>query len=290
MRLNRIMIPTDFSDTGDHAEAQAIALARRYRSQLLLFHAVEPYGEPPSHLTPAARDFLEQLELQADTALCAKVDALRAGGVNASYATSRNVPPTDGIVDAVGTYEPDLVVIGTHGRRGFQRFILGSVAEKLLRTVPVNVLSLNVEAPLIDADRSHARIVVPIDFSDQSRHALDAAFALLAEDGVLHVVHVIHAPVYPAFYPGGFAPAAVIGAPMTDLIEEQLTDWLDGRSAVRDVRVGDPFHQILEAQQETNAELIVMGTRGLTGLEHALLGSVSERVVRRSPVPVLTVH
>ncbi len=289
MHLTRIMIPTDFSETADHAEAQAIALARRYHSQLLLFHALEPYGEPPAHLSPAVRDHLDQLELEADTTLSTKVDALRSSGMNVSYATSRNVPPAVGIADAVGTYEPTLIVIGTHGRLGFQRFLLGSVAEKLLRTVPVSVLSLNREAPLVEADRSHARILVPIDFSEYSRRALDAAFALLAQDGVLHVVHVVHEPVHPRFYPGGFAPAAV-GPPVISLVEQQLTEWLGERRAVRDVRVGDPFHQILEAQKETNAELVVMGTRGLTGLEHALLGSVSERIVRRSPVPVLTVH
>jgi nucleotide-binding universal stress UspA family protein len=289
MHLDRILIPTDFSETANHAEAQAIALARRHHSQVLLFHAVEPYGEPPAHMMPAARDYIEQLELEADTTLCKRVDALRASGVNASYATSRNVPPITGIVEAVGTYEPGLVVIGTHGRRGFQHFVLGSVAEKLLRTVRVNVLSLNAQAPLIGADRSYARILVPVDFSDHSRPALDTAFALLADDGVLHAVHVVHAPIHPSFYPGGFAPAAV-GPPMTALVEDQLNRCLGGRRAERDVRIGDPFRQIMEARDETDAELIVMGTRGLTGLEHALLGSVAERVVRRSPVPVLTVH
>lgn len=289
MRLDRILIPTDFSETANHAEAQAIALARRHHSQVLFFHAGEPYGEPPPHMMPAARDYLEQLELEADTTLSARVDALRASGINVSYTTSQNVPPTTGIVEAVKKHEPDLVVIGTHGRRGFQRFVLGSVAEKLLRTLRINVLSLSTEAPLIGADRSYARILVPIDFSDHSRRALDAAFALLADDGVLHAIHVVHAPIHPSFYPGGFAPAAV-GPPMTGLVEEQLKQWLDGRRAECIVRVGDPFHQIMEARDETDAELIVMGTRGLTGLEHALIGSVAERVVRRSPVAVLTTH
>ncbi len=289
MRVHRILVPTDFSETANHAEAQAIALARRHGAQLQLFHVIEPYWEPPPHLTDAVRDHLEQLELEADTTLASKVDTLRASGVNVSYATSQHVPPTTAIVNAVEKYGPDLVVIGTHGRRGFQHFVLGSVAEKLLRTVPVNVLSLNVDAPLVAADRSYARILVPIDFSDHSRRALDAAFALLADDGVLHVVHVVHAPIYPAFYPGGFAPAP-IAPPMTVLVEEHLTRWLGERNAARDVRIGDPFHQILEARAETDAELIVMGTRGLTGLEHVMLGSVSERVVRQSPVAVLTVH
>lgn len=289
MRLNRILVPTDFSDTAQHAEAQAVALARRHGAELQLFHAIEPYWEPPPHLTETVRDYLETLELQADTTLASKVDTLRAGGVNASYATARHLPPIDAIVNGVETFAPDMVVIGTHGRRGFQHFVLGSVAEKLLRTVAVTVLSLNLDAPLVGADRSYARVLVPIDFSDYSRRALDLAFELLADDGVLHVVHVVHAPVYPAFYPVGGA-LAPIAPPTTALVDEHLTRWLGARDAARDVRVGDPFHQILEARTETDAELIVMGTRGLTGLEHAMLGSVSERVVRQSPVAVLTVH
>ncbi len=289
MHVNRILVPTDFSDTANHAEAQAIALATRHGAQLRLFHVVEPYWAPPPHMTDAVRDYLDTLVREANTRLASTVDALRGAGVDASYATAQAMPPNDAIVNAVETYAPDMVVIGTHGRRGLQRFILGSVAEKVLRTVPVNVLSLNVNAPLVGADRSYARVLVPIDFSAYSRRALDVAFDLLADDGVLHVVHVLHAPVYPAFYPGGFAAAPFL-PPTTDLVEEHLTRWLGERHAVRDVRLGDPLHEILEARNETDAELIVMGTRGLTGLEHVMMGSVSERVVRRSPVAVLTVH
>ena len=289
MRWNKILLPTDFSETADHAEAQAIALARQHHSQLELFHVVEPYAEPPPNTMAVVRDYMDQLEQQAEWTLASKAEHARASGVDVTYAKTHHVRPLAAIADKVASAEPDLLVIGTHGRRGFQRLVLGSVAERLLRSVPVNVLTLNLDAPLIGGNRDCARVLVPVDFSDHSSRALQAAFSLLAGDGVLHLVHVVHTPAHPAFYPNPFAPSQT-DATLTSDIRAHLDNWIGGRGAEPLIRIGDPAHEILEARTETEAELIVMGTRGLTGMSHLLLGSVTDKVVRRSPVAVLTVH
>lgn len=289
MQFNTILLPTDFSETADHAEAQAIAIARRHRSRLELFHVVEPHGEPPQNMMAVVREYLEKLEREAEETLATKAEAIRAAGIDVSYSKAHHVPPFDAIRDKVASTNPDLVVIGTHGRRGFQHLVLGSVAEKLLRSVPATVLSVGGNTPLISGDRDLARILVPVDFSDPSSHALEAAYSLLADDGVLSLLHVVHSPARPSFYPNPFAPSQT-DAPLTSDVRRHLTNWIGDRRGEPLIRTGEPADQILEAREETEAELIVMGTRGLTGLSHLLLGSVTDKVVRRSPVAVLTVH
>jgi nucleotide-binding universal stress UspA family protein len=289
MRFDTILLPTDFSETANHAEAQAVAMAQRHGSRLELFHVVEPYGEPPPNMMGTVRDYIESLELAADKTLSSKAEAIRASGVEVSYSKTHHVSPFDAIAGKVTNSKPDLVVIGTHGHGGFQHLVLGSVAEKLLRSVPVNVLTLHINSPPISSDRDFARILVPVDFSEHSSHALEAAFALLADEGRLHLLHVVHSPVHPSVYPNSFTPVEADAA-LTSSVQAQLDNWIGSRRAQSLIRVGDPAHRILEARDESAAELIVMGTRGLSGLSHLLLGSVTDRVVRRSPVAVLTVH
>ena len=159
-----------------------------------------------------------------------------------------------------------------------------------MRSVPVNVLTLSVEAPLVKRERGFTRILVPVDFSDFSKRALNAALSLLADDGALHLVHVVASPVYPTFYPGPVAAPVHADPALTAKVREHLDRWLDGRNAELTVRDGDPSYEILDVGGDVKPELVVMGTRGLSGLSHVLLGSVTENVVRRAPVPVLTVH
>jgi nucleotide-binding universal stress UspA family protein len=289
MRFDTILLPTDFSETANHAEAQAIALAEQHGSRLELFHVVVPYGAPPPNMMAPVRDYLESLELAAEKTLTSKAEAIRARGVEVSYSKTHDVSPFDAISGKVASSKPDLVVIGTHGRGGFQHLVLGSVAEKLLRSVPVNVLTLHVNTPPASGDRDFGCILVPVDFSEHSSHALETAFSLLADDGALHVLHVLHRPAYPSVYPDPFTSGDA-DAELTSSVQAHLDNWIGGRRAQSLIRVGDPSHQILEARDEREVELIVMGTRGLSGLSHLLLGSVTDRVVRRSPVAVLTVH
>ena len=130
MRLKKILVPTDFSETADHATAQAVELAAKHGSRLELLHIVEPYGEPPPNMMAVVRDYMEKLEHDAEQKLASKAEAIRADGIDVRYSTSHHVSPFEAIADKVEGMEPDLVVMGTHGRRGFKRFILGSVGQR----------------------------------------------------------------------------------------------------------------------------------------------------------------
>ena len=284
MRMTAILVPTDFSETAEHATAQAVELARRHGSKIHLFHVVEPYGEPPPNMMATVRDYIDRLEKDAATALSERTEALSAMDVTVSASTAHHVAPYEAIASQAEAMSADLIVMGTHGRRGLRRMFMGSVAEKVLRHVPISVLTLNLDAPILKG-KSFTRIVVPVDFSDFSRRALDAAKSWIADDGLIQVVHVIASPAYPGFYPTLPASRALI-----EKAREELSAWVEGSRAEIEIREGLPADQILAACREQHSELVVMGNRGLTGLEHVLLGSVTGHVVREAQLPVLVVH
>ena len=135
------------------------------------------------------------------------------------------------------------------------------------------------------------RILVPIDFGPSSRAAVGLALDLASKYGAaLDVVHVYTFPAY------AYAPTA---PPLMTAVEEATRAQFDREMqsiAARKadvkgyLREGVPWRQILETRQELGADLIVMGTHGRRSFAHALIGSVAEKMIRMSPVPVLTTH
>ncbi len=136
------------------------------------------------------------------------------------------------------------------------------------------------------------RIVVPVDFSPSSAEALRIALELArSSEGEVTILHVCEVPAY-AYSGMVIAPVDLL-APVIEAAEQRLADLVAtlreprARSALR---VGTPAEQILAAAAEAHADLVVMGTHGRRGVAHLVMGSVAERVVRTSPVPVLTVR
>lgn len=137
------------------------------------------------------------------------------------------------------------------------------------------------------------RILFPTDFSDTAGHALDYARDLAARYGAsVHVLHVVRDPMSQAW--AGEAAGVVI----PDLLKSWRADAerrlrelsLDGIRTRRAVRVGHAFVEIIQYAKSNEIDLIVMGTHGRGPVEHLLLGSVAEKVVRKAPCPVLTVR
>lgn len=152
------------------------------------------------------------------------------------------------------------------------------------------------------ADAPYARILVPLDFSASSRRALGEAMRLAQSAGArLRLVHAYQLPIVP---PG--AGATAVGAPhamavprLDESMREAASQVLEreaegvraeGLEVEIEVGTGPPAHFIIEAARAWPADLVVMGTRGATGLAHVLLGSVAERTIRNAPCPVLTVR
>jgi universal stress protein A len=141
------------------------------------------------------------------------------------------------------------------------------------------------------------RILFPTDLSDAAEEAQAYALALAEKfDAELHVLSVIQdmALISPDPNMPWLVPASNLQE-VRQSVEEALRKipnptWPNAKLAVRTIRIGVPFLEIIKYAKEMDIDLIVVGTHGRSGLSHVLLGSVAERVVRKSPCPVLTVH
>ena len=141
------------------------------------------------------------------------------------------------------------------------------------------------------------RILVPTDFSDFSKPALTYGCAIAARfDAELHLLHVVPDPAM--LVPEAAAFSVESMEAQTELLRTESMKtlntlppdgWSDGKPVVREVRVGAAFMEIIDYAREKDIDLIVIGTHGRSGLMHVLMGSVAERIVRKSPCPVLTV-
>lgn len=279
-----ILVPTDGSEISTAAGEAAIALARQCNASVEVIYvlehdATEPEGgseeEPQRQF---ARDALSKIERNAtDT------------GVDLTT-TVVEPPPSEpvhqsilGFVDSNGI---DAILMGTHGRTGVGRMVLGSVTEQTLRTSPVPVITLHEGTVFEPAVES---VLVPTDGSDTAEAALEHGIALaLAADAALHIINVVDMGVVAGSYNVGDVSKKLEDA------SNQALESAAQRAADADVPTvetaaltGVPDRSICEYAQSQGVDSIVMGTHGRTGVERFLLGSVTERVVRRSTVPVV---
>ena len=295
----RIISPVDFSDTTDAGLAPAISLATEFGSELVLLHVLNfPYPQMDGG-TPAfdLERYYVEMEQGAEAGLLALVDEQTRQYASTRARVERGVPHRE-IVRVADDEGADLIVMPTHGRTGMQHMIFGSTAEKVVRLAPCPVLTVCPKEP--PHPLTPERILLATDFSDTADQALKEALALAcryrAALTLLHVVTLWDSdPANPAWrFP---AVPAEYRESVVDVAQEQL----EGRRARCQeesleldtllVRGFDPAAEIVRvAVEDLDADLIVMGTHGHTGLAHALLGSIAEKVVRSSPRPVLTIR
>jgi nucleotide-binding universal stress UspA family protein len=216
------------------------------------------------------------------------------------------VPVTCEVVDAPNVHHEiiaqanrlpaDLIVMGTHGRSGFQRLLLGSVTEKVLRTARPPVLTVGALPDVVPAGTvAFKRILCAVDFSDCSLAALRYAASLAepagAELSVLYVVEWAPVAYDPLLGPptdlAGYRMAAETGARerLHKAVAEVAQNTVD-----EIVSSGKPHHEILRIAAERQSDLIVLGIHGRNPLDRMLFGSTAEPVVRRSTCPILTVR
>ena len=200
--------------------------------------------------------------------------------------------PAAGILARAASMSADLLVMGTHGLGGFERFVLGSVTEKILRKARCPVLTVPPPAETTAA-LPYKRLLCPVDFSASSLAALEFAFSLAKEaDAHLTILHVFDWPPDEELFVEAFDASR-----FRDLVQEGVRGRLDAL-VTDDVRLwcspetkvdyGKPYRRILESAERESADLIVIGVRGRNPVDLALFGSTANQVVRRASCPVLT--
>ncbi len=294
LALDRLLVPTDFSACADQALRHAKRLARSYEAEVHLLHVIPVAAAHPMlgvQATPAERT--DRVLNQLDEV----VDAQNLDDLSYELAVEHGEGVASTVLEYADEKSLDLLVVGTHGRRGVQRLMLGSEAEEILRRADRPVLTVGQSEdgrPALFPER----ILVPVDLSIHSRHALrhGAAFARQF-DARLDVVHVIEAIA--AYDPAGPYQAVLPseGDVLPDLkknIRNKLQDLAEELPLPQEnvrVYVGQsptvPF--IVDVATEEEIDLLVLPSHGRTGMERVLIGSVAEKVVRMAPCPVFVV-
>ncbi len=303
LEIRNILCPIDFSDYSRRALDQAVVLARRYESSVTVLHvfptvphatnAPGTAGFDTTILTPADHD-----ELLAE--MKGFVDA--APGLSLQLRVRKGDIAAEILMQAT-EMKADLLVVGTHGRSGFERFLMGSVTEKVLRKACCPVLSVPRHHPDVvpAAAVFYKRILCPVDFSDSSREALDYAM-LLAQESDAHLT-VLHVTTDEIVTPGQFG--ATIPDERETLAEYRTRRTREAAEFLRDivpekvaayctverlVTRGKPSWEILRIAAEQHTDLIVVGVHGRGAVDLALFGSTTNAVVREATCPVLTVR
>lgn len=296
LSIRRILFPTDFSPGSERALDTALALAREFGAELHMLHAVVLHSDDPNdpaHHFPDAEQIRSRLEETAVLRMESGIIDRSAEQLDVKRQHRRGMSVAPTILEHAQEIDPDLIVMSTHGRRGLENVLLGSVTEEVVRLSAWPVLTVRSDQDASPFPSSRP-ILVPVDFSEHSRRALTTARDVAARFGSsVHVLHVFERAVHPELYYGGIP----LDSPDFRMVEANLREALEtfvretpGPEAVTSLHVleGRAVPTILDFIQEHDIGLVVIATHGLTGMAHLLLGSVSEKVVRRATCPVLT--
>jgi nucleotide-binding universal stress UspA family protein len=300
--MKRILVGTDFSPESEIALAHAVRIARRLDARLLLAHAgtlIEPTAAalaPESVALIEYQKIVAEHEVESRARLGELVSGVQAQGLVAEEHLIDGFADT-ALRDAAESLDVDLVVIGTHGRTGLKRLLLGSVAERVVRLCRRHVMvarpvGLDAAAP----GGGYRRVLVPTDFTPLAERAFELALALVEPGGEVELFHSWYLPLTTTMMPGRAGEAAI--EPVRVSIEEgarnraqELIDrHVQGRARVTVTVFNEPASRAIGERAEQGHDLIVMGGHGHRGLRRWILGSVAEATVRHAPCSVLVVH
>lgn len=292
--IRRILYATDLSPASEAAWAEARRLGRLFDAEIVLLHAVAPplvYPEEgyfPPHLYD---ELVESARRSAQDGFDRLLASVAGSGLKVRIRLE-NGPPAQRILEVVTEETADLLVVGTHGRTGLGRVMLGSVADRLVRQAPCPVLTAP-PTPGSEHRGEIRRICFATDFSPSAGAAWPWVVALAsAANADVDLVHVTFEPVADRH----LSPAAI--SRMAQALQEQgradVERFLERSALPRErIRVhlarGVAGEQIVHRAREQATDLIVLGTHGWSGVVRWMLGSVAHHVIQTAPCPVLTV-
>ncbi|WP_226023798.1 universal stress protein [Halomicrobium salinisoli] len=281
---DRLLFPTDGSDVASDALDYALDVASTHGATL---HVLNVADTTVDSVTNVRGEVVDALEEEGERVVAAAAERARDRGVSVVTDVLQG-RPHETIVDYARTSDVDLVVMPTHGRSGIERYLLGSVTERVVNTsdVPVLTVTPDEDARLTYPPRD---VLVPTDGSPGADRALAEGIALAnGTDATLHLVHVVETATL-----GFDVRSSVKGGEL----EQRGTEILDAaaerarEASVDDVVTtlasGRAYREILSYAKENGVDVVALGTHGETDFSRYALGGVSAKLIRTSPVPVL---
>ena len=293
--FNRLLVPLDGSGFGEHALPLALSIARRAEAPIELVHVYQRIGLPDAPAWTEEIDDKGKQNAQAYLDETAKrLKPVAPFGVDTSVLEG-NIGEC--LLKHGTRTGADLIVLTTHGRGPLSRYWLGSVADELVRqaTIPLLLIRPQEQAATLTSDLALRRILIPLDGSSFAEQVLEPAIALGA---LMQAEYRLLRIVQPAIDSGSdswFSPP--LHVPDQDL-ESQARAYLDrigerlqqGNASDMQVHVESaikPAVAILEDAQRAKVDVITLATHGRGGLSRLVLGSVADKVVRATTLPVL---
>jgi nucleotide-binding universal stress UspA family protein len=285
--LKRILCATDFSDFSNHAIPYGIALAREFKAKLYVSHVIDLssaaiYGEAVFALE----------EQQTRMTNYAHKEMTRLMGQETldwePLITVGN--PANEIARLAADKQVDLAIAASHGRSGLKRVILGSVTERLMRTLPCPLWV--VRSPELGFATAATQA---IDFSPDSGLAFEYGLSLAQEfQAELHLAHVVEPPLYDDLIKPsesgktfGQKLRKTVQEKLAAMVPEEARTWCNPVTALL---AGQPHEELVKYAVVNGMDLIVLGVRGHSLVETLFVGSTTDRVLRNSPCPVLSVQ
>jgi len=291
-KIKNILVPSDFSQSADQALANAVMLAKKFDANITLLHIVTVHDNDPYNPVfdfPQIEGYYEHWEDQVrqkwkDTALVP---------VDADKVVQRGFSPYSGILEFLSEHDIDLVAMGTHGHSGLAHFFLGSVTEKVVHHADCAVLTARLTKEPVKEVKRFQKVLVPLDFSASSEHALAFAAELLEDGGQLDIVHVMENEIHPAYYSSDVVSLFDFMPHLRTHTQESMQKIVK-KNVQRvpnihyHIAEGSVYKNILEISDRAKSDAIVMGTHGINNLEHIFMGSVANKVLRKASCPVVT--
>ena len=278
--FKNILFLTDFSQTSAGALAYSLAFARHFKARLFPAHVMDPVL-PESGIVPseqAVKDEEEQKQRQLSR-------MVEYNGISFQPLLSRCEFEV-AMAHWISEHGIDLIVVGTHGRKGVQRFLLGSTSEVVLHnaTCPVLTIGPRVEAPRIFS-LTLDNILFAAGLAARSKPAIEYALALAAEkQSQLRLLHVL--PEDSRNYPDRTRVLRFAMDEMQRLLPANALSYCKAELAVD---AGDPAERIVQHARDEKADLIVMGLPGNSDFSNKGSSGVTYRVIGTAPCPVLSV-
>ena len=281
--FRRILVPLDGSFFAEAALPPAIALARQTQGEIRLLCVLEPVPEAVNRFSETDRQACK--EFLAETS--ERVGQDWDGALSTQLSEGR---PGQEVVAEADAWNADVIVLATHGRGGFMRAWMGSVADYCIRTAAQPLMAIRppeyrreeVAKPL-----ATSQVVVPLDGSPLAEAALPYGAALAKQFGVpLALIRSVHLPMLenPSYVPDTMDLSTQASQYLQEQIDRLSSDSL---KVTEHVVAAGPAHAILS---QAEGDLVVMSTHGRTGVHRVLLGSVADKVVRGATGAVLVIH
>lgn len=292
-----ILVAHDFSTGSNCALDYGIEFAVENKANLHFLHVEVLYGPInfPGHPNKTKAQLFREA-LQADIEKSIEKQGFEKSEIGSiSYSILQDIAAAPAIIDYAKQNKIDLVVLGTHGRRGLTRKIMGSVAEEVVRLAPCTVFTVTEHLEFVPLAERLNTIAVPFDFSNHAFLALSYAKEVASSfSATIDVIHVVEEKLHPSFYKADIKPVYAEKNNLQEKIHDEIQKIYENLpspkvDATFTILSGHPVKELVNYTKNKAHDLIVISTHGLAGLDRAVLGSVTERVVRLATCPVITV-